>query len=76
MTARKRPKAAASKSLLRSRTFWFNAALLACTLLIDVDGALAQAGVSEAWLLRLATVGNIGLRCLSTARVTLGAVER
>ena len=58
------------KSFLYSKTFWFNCGLLLFSFLVDLPTELKELGVPEEYALRFATVGNMGLRFLTAARVT------
>ncbi len=62
-----------SKPFWQSKTFWFNFALLMFTFLVDVPKELRALGVREDLALRVATIGNMGLRFISVAQITLSA---
>lgn len=49
------------KGLLKSKTFWFNA----CTLVIDVSGALTGV-IPPGSITVIVAVANVGLRVLTT----------
>lgn len=61
-----------SKPFYASKTFWFNAALLTGTFLVDLPKELKELGVPESSAVMVATVGNMILRFLSVARITFG----
>lgn len=57
----------------QSRVVWFNLAVLAFTFLVDdvIAQHLRDLGLSDQMALRITAVGNIGLRCVSMAKLVL-----
>lgn len=63
------------KPWYRSKTIWLNLALLVFTFLVDLPAQLRDLGVDEQTAMRVATIGNIGLRFLSVAKITFAATR-
>ena len=56
------------KSILKSKTFWFNIAVGAFAM---IEKSVADMGITDGWIVTVLTVGNLILRTVTKAPVTL-----
>ena len=61
------------KPWYQSKTVWINVGVLIFSFLVDLPAELRELGVSDDAALRIGTIGNIGLRLISTAKLVLSS---